>query len=295
MNTMVKLPDSRWPWRRRLYWWMHEAVEAEEVISLDLETTSLDPRRADVLSIGAVLVRRGKLVMGERLELYVEPPPSLDAESIRIHKAAPRRPEGQLQLEQALRQLLAFIGDRPLLGYYLSFDVAVLNRHLRQLFDRQLHNPSIEISSLYHRKVSRHFPDAHIDLRFDTLARALDVPVSGRHTALGDAQAVALMFMRLLKAGAQGHPLRLEGADLLNLRCSAGSRTTRAESAALCPMSRTGATPMSLGTILLIILILLLIGGLPVFPHSRNWGYGPSGIVGALLVVLLVLLLLGMI
>ncbi|MEG7388672.1 exonuclease domain-containing protein, partial [Pseudomonas aeruginosa] len=87
MNTMVKLPDSRWPgWRRRLYWWMHEAVEAEEVISLDLETTSLDPRRADVLSIGAVLVRRGKLVMGERLELYVEPPPSLDAESIRIHK-----------------------------------------------------------------------------------------------------------------------------------------------------------------------------------------------------------------
>ncbi len=42
-------------------------------------------------------------------------------------------------------------------------------------------------------------------------------------------------------------------------------------------------------------LILLLIGGLPVFPHSRNWGYGPSGIIGALLVVLLVLLLLGMI
>lgn len=100
-----------------------------------------------------------------------------------------------MQLEQALRQLLAFIGDRPLLGYYLSFDVAVLNRHLRQLFDRQLHNPSIEISSLYHRKVSLHFPDAHIDLRFDTLARAL-MPVSGRHTALGDAQAVALMFMR---------------------------------------------------------------------------------------------------
>ncbi len=118
MNTMVKLPDSRWPgWRRRLYWWMHEAVEAEEVISLDLETTSLDPRRADILSIGAVLVRRGKLVMGERLELYVEPPPSLDAESIRIHKLRRADLEGQLQLEQALRQVLAFIGDRPLLGY----------------------------------------------------------------------------------------------------------------------------------------------------------------------------------
>ena len=46
-------------------------------------------------------------------------------------------------------------------------------------------------------------------------------------------------------------------------------------------------------TILLIILILLLVGGLPVFPHSKNWGYGPSGIIGAVLVVRLILLLLG--
>jgi hypothetical protein len=48
-----------------------------------------------------------------------------------------------------------------------------------------------------------------------------------------------------------------------------------------------------MGTILLIILILLLIGGLPVFPHSRSWGYGPSGVIGVVVVVLLVLLLLG--
>ena len=45
--------------------------------------------------------------------------------------------------------------------------------------------------------------------------------------------------------------------------------------------------------ILIIVLILLLVGGLPVFPHSRNWGYGPSGILGTVLVVLLILLLLG--
>ncbi|MDH4566043.1 DUF3309 domain-containing protein [Pseudomonas sp. BN414] len=47
--------------------------------------------------------------------------------------------------------------------------------------------------------------------------------------------------------------------------------------------------------VLLVILILLLIGGLPVFPHSRNWGYGPSGMVGVLLVIVVVLMLLGMI
>jgi hypothetical protein len=48
-----------------------------------------------------------------------------------------------------------------------------------------------------------------------------------------------------------------------------------------------------MGTILLIILVLLLLGAVPAWPYSRSWGYGPSGIVGLLLVVLLVLLLMG--
>jgi hypothetical protein len=50
---------------------------------------------------------------------------------------------------------------------------------------------------------------------------------------------------------------------------------------------------MTLGTILLIIVILLLIGAIPSWPHSRGWGYGPSGGIGLVLVVLVVLLLVG--
>jgi hypothetical protein len=50
---------------------------------------------------------------------------------------------------------------------------------------------------------------------------------------------------------------------------------------------------MATSTILLIIIILLLIGVVPAWPHSRAWGYGPSGILGLVLVVLLVLALLG--
>lgn len=50
---------------------------------------------------------------------------------------------------------------------------------------------------------------------------------------------------------------------------------------------------MSLGTILIIILVLVLIGALPTWPHSKSWGYYPTGGVGILLIVLLVLLLMG--
>jgi hypothetical protein len=50
---------------------------------------------------------------------------------------------------------------------------------------------------------------------------------------------------------------------------------------------------MSVGTILLIILILILVGVLPTWGHSKAWGYGPSGIVGVILVVVIVLFLMG--
>ncbi|HSJ79704.1 MAG TPA: DUF3309 family protein [Thiobacillus sp.] len=50
---------------------------------------------------------------------------------------------------------------------------------------------------------------------------------------------------------------------------------------------------MTIGTILLIVVVLLLIGAIPSWPHSRGWGYGPSGGLGLLLVVLIILLLLG--
>ncbi len=50
---------------------------------------------------------------------------------------------------------------------------------------------------------------------------------------------------------------------------------------------------MSIGTILLIVLILILIGVVPAWPHSRGWGYGPSGILGVILVIVIILVLMG--
>jgi len=50
---------------------------------------------------------------------------------------------------------------------------------------------------------------------------------------------------------------------------------------------------MPIGTILLIILILALVGVIPVWPHSRSWGYAPGGVVGLVVIILLILLLLG--
>ncbi len=50
---------------------------------------------------------------------------------------------------------------------------------------------------------------------------------------------------------------------------------------------------MSVGTLLLIIIVLMLIGAIPAWPHSRSWGYGPSGVFGLVLIILLILMLMG--
>jgi hypothetical protein len=54
-----------------------------------------------------------------------------------------------------------------------------------------------------------------------------------------------------------------------------------------------GDKKMTIGTIILIILVLLLVGAIPAWPYSRSWGYGPSGIVGVIVVVLLILFAMG--
>jgi hypothetical protein len=66
-----------------------------------------------------------------------------------------------------------------------------------------------------------------------------------------------------------------------------------ATSSRMVARSFTRRSQMTIGTILLIVLILLLIGAIPSWPHSRSWGYGPSGILGVVLVVVIVLLLMG--
>ena len=61
----------------------------------------------------------------------------------------------------------------------------------------------------------------------------------------------------------------------------------------LCQWQPERSNKMGLGTILLIVLILILVGVIPTWPHSRSWGYGPSGIVGIIVIVLLILVLTG--
>jgi hypothetical protein len=85
-----------------------------------------------------------------------------------------------------------------------------------------------------------------------------------------------------------------QGGPLFGRNPGDGSHWTRRDFAAAALLFyRDGRHEMSIGTILLILLILLLVGAIPAWPHSRGWGYGPSGGLGLVVVILLILVLMG--
>jgi len=102
-----------------------------------------------------------------------------------------------------MKQLMRFIGSRPLVGYYLEFDVAMLHKALFPMLGQGLPQAKIEVSGMYYDYKYRQQP-AHarqnapqIDLRFDTMMADLGLPVREAHDALNDAVMAALAFIKL--------------------------------------------------------------------------------------------------
>ncbi|MDR5904685.1 3'-5' exonuclease [Franzmannia qiaohouensis] len=186
------------------YGWLFHPYTGNEMVAIDCETTGLDTRSAELVSIAAVKVRDGRVLTSESLDLRLQRPASLNGDSIRIHGLRGIDLAGGDCVEEALDKLLDFIGNRPLMGWCLDFDIAILNRHLRPRFGFDLPNSLIEVSQRYVRDLRRAHPEIEPNLRFEAVAKALDVPVIGRHTALGDAVTAALMYLRLEKGAMRG-------------------------------------------------------------------------------------------
>ncbi|QLG86770.1 3'-5' exonuclease [Chitinibacter bivalviorum] len=174
------------------------AEPEQEWVSIDCETTSLDPKVAEIISIAAVRIRGSRIELSDQLSLLIKPSGQLDPKSIPIHGLRTQDVATGLSIEDALSQLLNFIGARPLIGYYLEFDLAVINRQLKPWLGIQLPNRAIDVSGMYYdRTVSAYNPE--VDLRLESILRNLDLPHLSRHDPLNDALMAAMIFQKLRK------------------------------------------------------------------------------------------------
>ncbi|MGY0215851.1 3'-5' exonuclease [Endozoicomonadaceae bacterium StTr2] len=173
------------------------AAPANEYISLDLETSSLDPDTNEILEIAAIPIRDGRIYPGEALVLRLQPEGELNPDSVPVHRIREKDLERAMLPKEALIRLLTFIGRRPLVGYNIRFDQHILSRYCRKYFGFNLPNSIIELSHCYYRKKLQTQPESTTDMRFEKICEDLDIPVMERHTAKGDAMTVALAWLKL--------------------------------------------------------------------------------------------------
>jgi DNA polymerase-3 subunit epsilon len=166
-------------------------------VSFDCETTGLNPKTAEILSIGAVKIRGHQILHGQRLELIVKPTGSIQPDSIPIHHIRDQDAREGLSAEEALYQFLDFIGSRPLVGYYIDFDIALINQLTRRYLNTSLPNLSIDVASLYYDEKIGLIPQNRLDLRFETLLNKMEVPRLNQHDAYQDALMTAMLFTKL--------------------------------------------------------------------------------------------------
>lgn len=202
----------RWIERLRREWLLFHLAEPEfafmldpeprdEWVAIDCETTGLDVSRDQVVAIGAVRIAGNRVLTSQRLELLVRPERKVSPESVRVHMLRESDVAQGIDQVQAMRRLLQFIGSRPLVGYYLEFDVAMLNREIWPLLGVRLPQRKLEVSAMYYDFKNRLLP-AHqrggmIDLRFATMMSELGLPLREAHDALNDAVMAALAFIKL--------------------------------------------------------------------------------------------------
>ncbi|SAY50617.1 DNA polymerase III polC-type [Neisseria weaveri] len=171
----------------------------DEFVSFDCETTSLDVKEAEIISIGAVKLRGNQILTSESFYVLVKPEGMMEAANVTIHGLRPKDLSGGIPIEEALKQFLEFVGGRPVIGYFLEYDVAMVNKFLKPMLGIRLPNKQIEVSSIYYRQeVNKRFYDSYVDMRMAPMIKKLGIPDLPRHDALNDSINVAMMYLALM-------------------------------------------------------------------------------------------------
>lgn len=181
------------------YEYLFEPYEGDEYICFDCETTGLNPKIDDIISIGAVKIKGNTILSSQKFERFIKPKTKLEGNSIKIHQIRECDLVDAKDIDEVIYEFLDFIGNRPLVGYYLEFDVAMINKYTKSKIGIKLPNKQIEVSALYFDKVIGKIPQGNIDLRFNTIMKKLELPMMGKHDAINDAIMTSMIFLKLIK------------------------------------------------------------------------------------------------
>ena len=159
----------------------------------DTETTGLNPSQGDeIIQIGAARVVNNKLLKQECFEQLVDPQRSIPAATIPIHGISPDMVQGQPTIDKVLPAFHAFAQDTVLVAHNAAFDMRFLQLK-EQMTGLAFDHPVLDtllLSAVVHPNQDSH--------RLEALSERFNVPIVGRHTAMGDAMVTAEVFVKLI-------------------------------------------------------------------------------------------------
>lgn len=173
-------------------------------VVFDTETTGLNAGQDRLLSIGAVAVQGGDIVLADSLELLVHNEAQHEEAAVAVHGIVPSELANGLAEPEALAAFLAYLRADVLVAHHIAFDAAMIEQGVRRLGVKgfRLHNPRLDTAHLA-QKLEKPNQSAeyinHRDYTLDALTERYDIARADRHTAWGDAYITAILLLQLLR------------------------------------------------------------------------------------------------
>ena len=181
--------------------WSDETpIDSVRFVVLDSETTGLNPRVDRIVTIGAVAVRDGEIVIGDSFSALLKVTQNTPAVS--VHGITRDQSRHGIEEPQALEALLEYLRDGVIVGHHIGHDVATLDAAYTRHWGMPLYNRSLDTMDLtLHLERAGAFSGRPPIRRFtlDALCALFGVIPHDRHTASGDAFITAQVFLRLVR------------------------------------------------------------------------------------------------
>jgi DNA polymerase-3 subunit epsilon len=175
-------------------------ADSVRFILLDSETTGLDPRKDRLITIGAVSVIGGEILLDDVFDALLEV--AYNSSAVTVHGITRQESLSGVTEPVALERFLAYLKDGVIVGHHIGHDIATLNAGYERHWGFTLQNLSLDTMELaLNLERDGAFPgsDAFTDFSLDGLCSLFGVIPHDRHTAAGDAFMTAQVFLRLLR------------------------------------------------------------------------------------------------
>lgn len=179
----------------------NQLLESTTFVVLDTETTGLNPKSDNIISVGAVKLLNNTIDIGASLSIHIKNYGVVNRDAISIHGVLPNQNQGVDEWTLA-QILLNYLSNNILVGHHIGFDIMMINKMLKKLELPIIKNFSIDTAYLIKRienPLNAYNLLDQKDYSLDELSQRFDIVTKQRHTAAGDAYITALVFIKLLE------------------------------------------------------------------------------------------------